>query len=83
MLYTIESHLDTVPVIASFSRDGQVIPLYVQLDGESIRVSCRSSQKFIDYSVFQCDYMRASDNLVHSFEIIYLHDKLLWGCKRK
>lgn len=33
MLYTIESHLDTVPVIASFSRDGQVIPLYVQLDG--------------------------------------------------
>lgn len=83
MLYTIESHLDTVPVIASFSRDGQVIPLYVQLDGESIRVSCRSSQKFIDYSVFQCDYMRASDNLVHSFEIIYLHDKLLWGFKRK
>ena len=51
MLYTIENHLDTVPVIASFSRDGQVIPLYVQLDSESIRVSCRSSQKFIDYSV--------------------------------
>lgn len=48
MLYTIENHLDTVPVIASFSRDGQVIPLYVQLDNESIRVSCRSSQKFID-----------------------------------
>lgn len=47
MIYTFENHLDTVPVIASFSSDGQVIPLYVKLDGESIRISCRSSHEFI------------------------------------
>ena len=83
MIYTFENHLDTVPVIASFSSDGQVIPLYVKLDGESIRVSCRSSKRFLGYTVFQCDYMREADNLVHTFELTYLHDKLLWGFKRK
>lgn len=83
MIYTFENHLDTVPVIASFSSDGQVMPLYVKLDGESIRVSCRSSHEFMGYTVFQCDYMKESDNLIHTFELMFLHDKLLWGFKRK
>lgn len=83
MLYTLGDHLEAVPVIASFSKDGNVIPLYVKLDGQTIKVSCRSSQKSTDYSVFKCDYMRESDDLVHEFEIIFLHDKLLWGFKKK
>ena len=83
MLYTVEDHLDTVPVIASFSCDGKVIPVYVELDGKPIRVSWRSAKKYLTYSVFECDYMCESDDLVHEFEIIFLHDKLLWGFKRK
>ena len=83
MLYTLGDHLEAVPVIASFSKDGNVIPLYVKLDGQTIKVSCRSSQKSTDYSVFKCDYMCESDDLVHEFEIIFLHDKLLWGFKKK
>lgn len=83
MLYTLGDHLETVPVIASFSKDGNVIPLYVKLDGQTIKVSCRSSQKSTDYSVFKCDYMRDDDDLIHTFEIIFLHDKLLWGFKKK
>lgn len=83
VIYTFENNLKTVPVIASFSKDGRVIPLYVQLDGESIRVSCRSSKTYMDYSVFQCDYMKESDSLIHAFEIVFLHDKLLWGFKKK
>lgn len=83
MLYTLEDHLEVVPVIASFSKDGNVIPLYVKLDGQTIKVSCRSSQKSTYYSVFKCDYMRDDDDLIHTFEIIFLHDKLLWGFKKK
>lgn len=83
MIYTNEDHLNPVPVIASFNCSGKVIPLYVKLDGESIKVSCRSSQKFMDYTVFQCDYMHESDNLIHTFELIFLHDKSLWGFKKK
>ena len=83
MIYTFENHLETVPVIASFSNDGKVVPIYVQLDGESIRVSCQSSKTYMDYSVFQCDYMKESDSLIHAFEIVFLHDKLLWGFKKK
>ncbi len=83
MLYTLGDHLEAVPVIASFSRDGKVIPLYVELEGKPIKVSCRSSQRSIEYSSFQCDYMREDDDLVHTFELLFLHDKLLWGFKRK
>jgi hypothetical protein len=83
MLYTLEDHLDAVPVIASFSRDGKVIPVYVELDRKPIRVSCRSAKTYLTYSVFECDYMCESDDLVHEFEIIFLHDKLLWGFKKK
>lgn len=83
MLYTLEDHLDAVPVIASFSRDGKVIPVYVELDRKPIRVSCRSAKTYLTYSVFECDYMCESDDLVHEFEIIFLHDKLLLGFKKK
>lgn len=83
MIYTNEDHLEPVPVIASFNCNGKVIPLYVKLDGESIKVSCRSSETYMNYSVFKCDYMHESDNLIHTFELTFLHDKLLWGFKKK
>ena len=51
-------HLQVVPVISSFDCDGNIFPLYVRIDGQSLKVyNARRMDSTIRIINFNCEVM--------------------------
>lgn len=70
-------------LIASFSTNGKMIPIYVQFfPGEKpIRVSAKCIANAVTYAEYICEYMLEDDENVHSVNLIYQKDKQIWGAR--
>lgn len=81
--FKIISNLTPLPVIASFSTNGKMIPIYVQFfPGEKpIRVSAKCIANAVTYAEYICEYMLEDDENVHSVNLIYQKDKQIWGAR--
>lgn len=79
----IISNLIPLPVIASFSTNGKMIPIYVQFfPGERpIRVSAKCIANAVTYAEYICEYMLEDDENIHSVNLIYQKDKQIWGAR--
>ena len=82
-MFKIISNLTPLPVIASFSTNGKMIPIYVQFFPEEkpIRVSAKCIANAVTYAEYICEYMLEDDENVHSVNLIYQKDKQIWGAR--
>ena len=82
-MFKIISNSTPLPVIASFSTNGKMIPIYVQFfPGEKpIRVSAKCIANAVTYAEYICEYMLEDDENVHSVNLIYQKDKQIWGAR--
>ena len=80
-VFKIISNLTPLPVIASFSTNGKMIPIYVQFfPGEKpIRVSAKCIANAVTYAEYICEYMLEDDENIPSVNLIYQKDKQIWG----
>ena len=66
----------TIPVIASFSTDGQIKPLYLRINGESLKVmQCTAHMNYVQ-PTFDCvvdDY-----GIAKPVKVSYLHATHTW-----
>ena len=75
--------VDPIAVIASFSTQGRVKPIYILKNGNTVQVSVREYKNSGTFREFKCDYMIEEDNAVHTIELIFIPDKNLWGTKKR
>lgn len=70
-----------LPVIASFSADGKILPLYVQLfpERKPVKIDVKTTTTAITYISYDCIYTINEDELIHRVELIWLKDRQLWG----
>lgn len=70
-----------LPVIASFSADGKILPLYVQLfpERKPVKIDVKTTTTAITYISYDCIYTIDEDELIHRVELIWLKDRQLWG----
>ena len=82
-VFKIISNLTPLPVIASFSINGKMVPIYVQFfPGEKpIRVSAKCIANAVTYAEYICEYMLEDDENIHSVNLIYQKDKQIWGAR--
>ena len=74
-----------LPVIASFSADGKILPLYVQLfpERKPVKIDVKTTTTAITYIAYDCIYTIDEDETIHQFELIWLKDRQVWGCVKK
>lgn len=71
-----------VPVIATFSKDGKVVPLYFSVEGIRIKIdNIKWKQKRVDYMEFRCEIM-LSDR-VDEVRLKYYFKEQIWIMERK
>ena len=74
-------HLQVVPVISSFDCDGNIFPLYVRIDGQSLKIynarRVDSTFRIINFNCEVMDYGR-----VKSIKLSYHIGDLVWSMPR-
>ena len=74
-------HLQVVPVISSFDCDGNIFPLYVRIDGQSLKIynahRVDSTIRIINFNCEVMDYDR-----VKSIKLSYHIGDLVWSMPR-
>ena len=74
-------YLQVVPVISSFDCDGNIFPLYVRIDGQSLKVyNARRVDSTIQIIHFNCEVM--DYDLVKSIKLSYHIGDLVWSTPR-
>ena len=74
-------HLQIVPVISSFDCDGNIFPLYVRIDGQSLKVyNARRVDSTIQIIHFNCEVM--DYDRVKSIKLSYHIGDLVWSTPR-
>ena len=72
------SHLKIVPVISSFDCDGHIIPLYIRINDESLRVyNVTQSDSTFRLLVFHCDIL--IDDTFLPLTLLYHINDILWS----
>ena len=75
------SHLTIVPVISSFDREGNVLPLYVRLEGQPFKIYnpyvCESNTRIL---TFRCEII--TNNMVRNIKLKYFVHDLVWCLKK-
>ena len=74
-------HLQVVPVISSFDCDGNIFPLYVRIDGQSLKIynarRVDSTLRIINFNCEVMDYDR-----VKRIKLSYHIGDLVWSVPR-
>lgn len=71
------NNMISVPVIASFSTEGKIIPLYFRYkDYGSIPVTIKTYIKYITYYQFKCEC--EIDNITQEIYLIYYWNENKW-----
>ena len=74
-------YLQVVPVISSFDCDGNIFPLYVRIDGQSLKVyNARRVDSTIQIIHFNCEVM--DYDRVTSIKLSYHIGDLVWSTPR-
>lgn len=74
-------YLQVVPVISSFDCDGNIFPLYVRIDGQSLKVyNARRVDSTIQIIHFNCEVM--DYDRVKSIKLSYHIGDLVWSTPR-
>lgn len=74
-------YLQVVPVISSFDCDGNIFPLYVRIDGQSLKVyNARRVESTIQVIHFNCEVM--DYDRVKSIKLSYHIGDLVWSTPR-
>ena len=74
-------YLQVVPVISSFDCDGNIFPLYVRIDGQSLKVyNARRVDSTIQVIHFNCEVM--DYDRVKSIKLSYHIGDLVWSTPR-
>ena len=74
-------YLQVVPVISSFDCDGNIFPLYVRIDGQSLKVyNARRVDSTIQIIHFNCEVMNY--DRVKSIKLSYHIGDLVWSTPR-
>ena len=74
-------YLQVVPVISSFDCDGNIFPLYVRIDGQSLKVyNARRVDSMIQIIHFNCEVMNY--DRVKSIKLSYHIGDLVWSTPR-
>lgn len=73
------SHLRLVSVIASFDASGSIMPLYVRIDGESLKIYNAVLTKASTYKlyIFDCEVM--DGDMVKPLRLTYHLDDTAWS----
>lgn len=67
-----------VPVVASFTSNGQIVPLYIRVDGISLKVqSCREKPSFMGSTDYACNII-TQDSRIVPVTMKYLHVEHVW-----
>ena len=74
-------HLQVIPVISSFDCDGNIFPLYVRIDGQSLKVynakRIGSTIRIVNFSCEVMDYDR-----VKPLKLSYHIGDMVWSTPR-
>ena len=74
-------YLQVVPVISSFDCDGNIFPLYVRIDGQSLKVyNARRVDSTLQIIHFNCEVM--DYDRVKSIKLSYHIGDLVWSTPR-
>jgi len=74
--------LEHVPVIASFNQNGNMMPIYVGIDGQRFKiVSACLRSGFNNVMDFNCQIN--DGNYIKPIRLIYYKDDGIWALKRK
>ena len=77
------THLRTVPVISTFDGNGNVLPLYVKLEGETFKIyNAYVSESTFRILTFKGEVM-AQDNTVKQITLNYFLNDLIWCIPNK
>ena len=69
-----------VPVIASFDAEGHIRPLYVRVNGLSLKVTSYWIKcDFVNYTRFNCQV--SDGDTTRPVTLDYVHDNTLWTMK--
>ena len=72
------THLKIVPVISSFDKEGNINPLYVRIDGESLKIyNAYQSHSTISLLHFKCEVM--VQNSVRPITLMYHVNDHKWS----
>lgn len=74
--------VEIVPVIAGFDSDGKIIPLYVKIDGEKLKIdSYWVKSKFADITEFRCKILR--ENTEYPVALTYYGKESVWTIPKR
>ena len=74
-------HLQVVPVISSFDCDGNIFPLYVRIDGQSLKVyNARRVDSTLRIINFNCEVMNY--DRVKKIKLSYHIGDMVWSTPR-
>lgn len=77
------THLRTVPVISTFDGNGNVLPLYVKLEGETFKIyNAYVSESTFQILTFKGEVM-AQNNTVKQITLNYFLNDLIWCIPNK
>ena len=76
------NHLKIIPVISSFDSKGNIVPLYIRVDGESMKIyNPFLVESTYERLTYQCDVLNW--NRVKSIKLSYHIEKHVWSLVAK
>lgn len=73
------SHLRLVSVIASFDTSGSVVPLYVRIDGESLKIYNATLTNVSTYKLYTFDCEVMDGDMVKPLRLTYHLEENVWS----
>lgn len=81
-MFDVNKRIVPVPVIATFSKEGEVRPLYFSAEGIRIKIdNIKWKQRRVDYIEFRCE-ITLSDR-VEEIRLYYYTKEQIWTLERK
>lgn len=74
--------VEIVPVIAGFDNDGKIIPLFVKLDGEKIKIdSYWVKSRFAGITEFRCKIIR--EDVMYPLVLTFYSEESVWTIPKR